>query len=299
MLVLRWAALATTASAAIEDSAAFWQNARVPEGQPLPCKAQLGPEDLLQPPLTSPGGAAAGLASTPPPSEGSVPANMSLALVDPSNRRALYHSTSSRMTRFSSGGGTANSDLKTSFTFGSSSYNPRYGAFTYTSQPVAIGTSVTITLAKGTGAPCDGWNGAYFTAWDQYLTLAPSDGCGPRSWTFTVGTFEQDTFAASQVWSTGVTNGAWTRRSGATPSSYTGPSSAADGVCHPIALLPSRMRALPLESYSSTHARMHACALAQLPHAAPLTPDAFSRAATVVLCPHRDQRGERGGPLRA
>lgn len=115
--------------------------------------------------------------------------------------------------------------------WGGYTYNPREGAFTYTSQGTAIGDSVTITLKKVAGASCTGgWNGAYFTAWDQYLTLTASDGCGPKTWTFVVGTFEQDTFAASEVWSTGVTNNAWTRRTGSTPSVNTGPSSAADGV---------------------------------------------------------------------
>lgn len=216
-----------------------WFNNAVGEPPDL-CETSLKPEDILldsnqNDPSTTP--------------------NSSTALVDPRTpRRELYHSMVNRVTRFSSGGGTANSELKTSFTFGSSSYVPVEGAFTYTSQPVAIGSTVTITLSKKAGASCTGgWNGAHWVGWDQYLTLTASDGCGPKSLTFVVGTFEADTLSANPVWSTGVTNNAWTRNTGSTTSADTGPSSAADGVRARALGLTARSLIPPRPPTSSPH----------------------------------------------
>jgi hypothetical protein len=150
--------------------------------------------------------------------------------VRPFHRRALYHSSTQRAAQWTVGGGSYDSELRSTTCYDEaggtdySCWSQDSGPFFYTTQSFPVGTTIRVTMED---SACDGWNGAYFTGWDQWFTMSPS--CDPEVVTFTVGTFETHSLEDDPVWSTGVTHKAWELKSGSTPSYYTGPEAAADG----------------------------------------------------------------------
>lgn len=122
----------------------------------------------------------------------------------PPKRRNLFHSSNSRVTQMTAGGGSYDREISWRVCFGpaaSSCTNTIRGAFAYASQTMPIGTIVTVHMFDSYG---DGWDGAYFTGFDQWLTM-PS---GARSTiSFTVGTFETNDFSAPQPPAWTVTSG--------------------------------------------------------------------------------------------